>query len=499
MLKFSLCLSFLFALSLLLSSFYLFWDEALFNLISKNLKNDQAELFLDENLPKQKYETNSSEFVPIEAFETSNETENRETQNFLEVPDRLTQLKIESPLLKSSGNSFFFPVHLNPNGFRLKMRIHQEIGIYPIKVIFTGRDLKNLINIVIEDCRIYLFSKIERNKGYLFDSSPLIFPMKKALSLNLFLDWFEETFRISTVNQDGSHIPLASIVKTDSPLVASGSAFIGDFFDPLQIEWELFNSLTNPYFGCRINYYEERCKSNSVEISKNLKSNFLGLKPDEGYLKIAFQLPPKFKLPVEIPIEDGENIKFLFFHDQMVIKTKEILLKHFFSEAYIEGEWINLDLVPISHSSLNFLIYKLGVECQQKFPGGKYDCLGLERNKNLESLESEEEANLCKVELRDNLERSKQIAIQRIKSPENSERNLTKIIDLKPSGNNSRLFIAIDNEIIGNITMGNEIPNKFSLNSKNYRSDDSTGSYYPLGYWRLKAGLPRYIENLVGF
>lgn len=51
---------------------------------------------------------------------------------------------------------------------------------------------------------------------------------------------------------------------------------------------------------------------------------------------------------------------------------------------------------------------------------------------------------------------------------------------------------------LGNITM-NEIYNKFNLTSNDTSSDNQYKSNIPIAYWRLKAGIPDYFENIVSY
>ncbi|OLQ18099.1 hypothetical protein ChUKH1_17990 [Cryptosporidium hominis] len=397
-------------------------------------------------------------------------------------------------------NTFRFPLNLNPKGFRLGMRIKYGASSNPIKIIFIGRDLKNLLNIIIKECKIYLFSKDNKSSGFFYDSSPLFISKNSTEDLQLIMDWTENTFRVSAVRPDNSQVALGGIVKTDSPLVAFGSAFIGEALNPLQIGWSFKNMPGNSRFEYLISYFEERCKSNSIQITNILYESFPGIKADRGFLKVAFQFPPKERLPVTLRImEDKELVMSIQFSlDQMVIHEGGKSFKHFFLNKYQEGEWLNLDLVPISNLSLNYLIFILKTLCSKRIFDLKSTSSCLEssqegNNPAKEYRKHDSKKGSCKNEFLQNIARSGKILGREYGVPESQQ------FDAFHSGNGFKLLFAIDEEIIGNLVLKNEYLDRFSLSSENSQKFHNSTEYYhgPLGYWRLRAGFPKYIENLL--
>lgn len=391
------------------------------------------------------FEENRNETYQEDLIEESKMVKNLQG-SFEETPESEPTVEEDK---RKFFNSFRFPLNLDPRGFRLKMKLKYGINSDPIKIIFMGRDLKNLFNIIIKGCRIYFFSKDNKNNSYLYDSSPLFLSKNSSDDLKLIMEWSEKTFRVSAVRPDNTQVALGSIVKTDSPLIASGSAFIGEALIPLQIEWNFTNKPVNTKFDCLINYFEKRCKSNSIWIVDTSNKRFLPLKADNGFLKVAFQFPPKEKLPVILRmVEDKElAVTIEFFLDQMVVHVNGDSFKHFFLDEYQEGEWLNLDLVPISNLSLNYLIQVLKIACSKKIFGFKStsSCLGSSKDPGKES---------CENELIENIARSGKILGRGYGVPKNEFKTVNWIEKIEISNtsnysNNFKLLMAIDEEIIG--------------------------------------------------
>ncbi|OII74995.1 uncharacterized protein cubi_03105 [Cryptosporidium ubiquitum] len=522
MYKLYFSLFFLFTFSFLLVGCYFNWEN--------NYVKFAFEIFRDAkiNFPFNSYISRHS--FEIQIFEKHGETLFEEFRNETKQEDLVEKVEIvknlqdslevileSEPIVTENrrkfSNNFGFPLNLNPRGFNLMMKIKYGRNSEPIKIIFMGRDLRNLFNIIIKECRIYLFSKDNKSNGYFYDSSPLFLPKNSSDYLHLMMEWSEETFRVSAVRPDNTQVALGSIVKTDSPLIASGSAFMGETLIPLQIEWNFTNKPINVRFYCLINYFEGRCKSNSIRILDTSNKRFLSLKADRGFLKVAFQFPPKNKLPVNLKmIGDKElAVTIQFFLDQMVVHVNSNSFKHFFLNEYQEGEWLNLDLVPISNLSLKYLIQTLKIACSTRIFGLKStnSCLDSikEGNSSTKDRNKDSAKGSCENDFLQNIARSGKILDRGYKLPKKKELktfNLTEeteISDTSNSNNNFKLLMAIDEEIIGNILIKREYLDKFSLSSGNsvnsFNYTDS--SHAPLGYWRLKAGFPKYIENLVSF
>ncbi|POM82674.1 hypothetical protein CmeUKMEL1_03575 [Cryptosporidium meleagridis] len=399
-------------------------------------------------------------------------------------------------------NTFRFPINLNPKGFRLGMRIKFGASSSPIKIIFLGRDLKNLLNIIIKGCRIYLFSKDNKGSGFFYDSSPLFISKNATEDLQLIMDWTENTFIVSAIRPDNSQVALGGIVKTDSPLVASGSAFIGESLNPLQIGWSFKNMPVNSRFECLISHFEERCKSNSIQITNILYESFPGIKADRGFLKVAFQFPPKESLPVTLRIMQDKEllVSIQFSLDQMVIHEAGKSFKHFFINKYQEGEWLNLDLIPISNLSLNYLIFILRTLCSKRIFDLKSTSSCLESsqegsNPTKEYRDQGPKKGSCENEFLQNIARSRKILGREYGV------SGTQQFEAFHSSNVFKLLLAIDEEIIGNLVLKNEYLDRFSLSSENSQKFYNSTEHFhgPLGYWRLRAGFPKYIENLVSF
>lgn len=388
-----------------------------------------------------------------------------------------------------------------------------------------GRNLRNLLNFVIDDCRVYLISKNEQNKVNLYDSSPLFFAKNSSEDLQLVMDWSEETFVLSTVRPDNSLVALGSIVKTNSPLIISGSAFVGEELTPLQIEWSFANQPTSTDFRCLISFFEERCKSNSILMSSVSDPGFLGLKANQGFLKVAFQFPPKERLPVSLRmLQDWEmGVEIHFSLDQMVIHAEGNSFKHFFQEDYHEGEWMNLDLIPISNLSLDYLNRVLRVACPRKIfeLKGSSSCLEMARKRGSlgqRESHSHQVGGSCERELLRNIERSGMVLSRGYEVPDEREAEAPGWTGGAGPDTGFRLLMAIEDEIIGKfgklisasagftrnlegsiVLERREYLNRFSLSSEANKPflNSTRADHGPLGYWRLRAGFPRYMENLV--
>ncbi|KAH8739721.1 hypothetical protein FG386_001428 [Cryptosporidium ryanae] len=327
-------------------------------------------------------------------------------------------------------HSFKFPFRLNPNGFRLLMKIKVESTFHPITIVFIGKDLKRLINIVIESCKLHIFSK-NRKGTHFYDSSPLLHPIKSTNYIELIMDWFDETYILSTLN-NGYQIALVNNVRVNSPLINAGFSFIGREFKPITIEWVFEN---NPFFSnftCEIGYYEGRCKSYSIDILENKHKNFEGMSVNEGFIKVAFQYPPNYKIPVKLAI-GKEGLVIEFHYEKLIIRfNSDTLETHFFSDKYEEGEWLNLDLVPISTDLINYI--DSTTQDKLKTSTQKYDS------------NSSENSSYCFKEVLGNINRHSRIIFRNTNYYFPNETSI-KSKDGKP--NTYKLFFAIDNEIIG--------------------------------------------------
>lgn len=356
------------------------------------------------------------------------------------------------------SSTFGFPLNLNPKGFRLEMRLKRGALSRKIRIIFMGRNLRNLLNFVVEGCRVHLFSKDEQNNSYLYDSSPLFLPKNSSEDLNLVMDWSQQTFLLSAVRPDNSLVALGSIVKTDSPLITSGSAFVGEELVPLQIEWSFTNRPVDTSFDCLISHFEERCKSNSVRMSGVSDLGFLGLSSDRGFLKVAFQFPPRERLPVSIRMMQGGELgaTISFSLDQMVIHAEGNSFKHFFQEVYQEGEWLNLDLIPISNLSLDYLTRVLRHACPRRIldlKGGS-SCLETVRKDAslfLRESRSHPTKDSCEGEFLQNLERSGMVLTRAYKVLDKQETEAPAWTGGADSAAGFRMLMAIDDEIIGKL------------------------------------------------
>ncbi|KAH7648449.1 hypothetical protein FG379_000373 [Cryptosporidium bovis] len=433
--------------------------------------DDRLESFSDDKLVETNHRLFEEEIVILSEVNTENNKESKFTLVKEVTSDFSVNLSSEKEKTVVT-HSFKFPFRLNPSGFRLLMKIRIESTFYPITIIFVGRDLKRLINIVIESCRAYIFSE-NRKGGYFYDSSPLLFPVKDTNYIELVMDWFNETYTISTLN-NGHQTALGNNVRVNSPLVTAGFAFIGKEFRPITIGWVFENDPFISDFSCEISYYEERCKSYSIVILENKHKHFNGININEGFLKVAFQYPPKYKLPVKLNI--GKKIVVEFDYEKLTVKSRNKPSKtHFFFDKYEEGEWINLDLVPISIDLINSLNSTM-----------KNNMNTQEYNINISANSSH-----CLKEVLGNINRYNRIIFKNNYSVLNKKMNETSIEDKYGKPNPYKLLFAIDNEIIGNITINSGVFNRlyFTSNSSNTKLSG------PLAYWRLKAGTPNYIDD----
>ncbi|KAJ1613751.1 hypothetical protein OJ253_66 [Cryptosporidium canis] len=496
----------LFTLSFLFVGCFFNWDSNYLRLTSEILRSAGKEMSFYMHILKRNPEIASIDKhheIPFGRGSNNTYTESSpEGKNGTQIQERVSE-EILSPEInfalgarKKFFSTFGFPLNLDHRGFKLGMKLERGSISNKVRIIFMGRDLRNLLNIVIDGCRIYLFSKDEKNSSYLYDSSPLFLPKNNTESLQLIMSWSEKTFRLFEARPDNSLVALGSIVKTDSPLAGSGSAFIGDDILPLKIEWSFENLPIVAGFDCLINYFEQRCKSNSVRIGGTSELGFLGLRPDQGFLKIAFQFPPSERLPVTLRMmKDGDlEVEIQFFLDQMIIHSNRNSFKHFFLNNYQEGEWLNLDLVPISNLSLDYLTLVLKKVCSRKIFGfkGITSCFEINQKEDPpgEPIYNPHK-NTCKNEFLQNIERSGKILSHGYGIQKNQQEGSFQ----QTPETSSKIFMAIDHEIIGNITSDKDYLNVFGLKSQsNLESLNSTQG--PLGYWRLKAGLPKYMENL---
>ncbi|KAH8582676.1 uncharacterized protein ELE39_001332 [Cryptosporidium sp. chipmunk genotype I] len=441
-----------FTFSLILTGCYFNWENNYGRFAFKILKDVKVDFAFDSYISKENLETEvfgkGHEILLGESRNDGNQENLLENSEDTERSEGYSGeiLDLVKNFIANTNNffsTFRFPVNLNPRGFSIGMRLKYRMNSDPIKIIFIGRDLRNLLNIIIKECRIYLFSK-DKSNGFLYDSSPLFISKNSSEDLQLIMDWTENTFRVSAIMPDNSQVALGSIVKTDSPLIASGSAYVGEALNPLQVEWNFKNRPLNARFECLINYFEERCKSNSIQMSNTSDKNFPGLKADRGFLKIAFQFPPKERLPVSLRMMEGEELalNIQFSLDQMVIHESGKSFKHFFLNRYQEGEWLNLDLVPISNLSLSYLTLILKTVCSRKIFELKSTSGCFESNLN----ENNPTRGSCENEFLQNIARSGKI-LGRVYGIPNSQEFET--FNTFNSSSGFKLLMAIDEEIIG--------------------------------------------------